>query len=272
MDQNSFNRTRWTAWIALALLGAGLLSYAVRKHGAFTRPNSSAIAANPVENKNSHPPAAIFTDYHPPTTSALGPALNINPNTVLASVNGHALTAQEILPPGYSNQPVSLEACKYFVQRAIDRELILQAAKAQGLALDDSQHQQMLDFETTREQHGPDLVRSLNDSAAEIVFEMRDAEAFMLQTSLLQRAGASPNVTSQQVLNYYQQHASEFGELPADGFARQEAWDKIDYYIRQTLASKERSDFQTKLTDYMNRLKSDSNIELTPLASLPGSL
>ncbi|HWC59819.1 MAG TPA: hypothetical protein VHC44_09005 [Verrucomicrobiae bacterium] len=270
MDQNSFNRTRWTVWIALAILGAGLLSYAVRKHGAINRPKSSAIAVNPVENKKSPPPAAIFTDYSPPTTNALGPALNINPNTVLASVNGHALIAQEVLPPGYSNQPVSFEACKYFVQRAIDRELILQTAKAQGVSLNDSQQQQMLDFETTREQHGPDLVRSLNDSAAEIVFEMRDAEAFMLQTSLLQRAGASPNVTSQQVLNYYQQHASEFGELPADGFARQEAWDKIDFYIRETLASKVRSDFQTKLTDYMNGLKTGANIQFTSLAALAG--
>ena len=97
---------------------------------------------------------------------------------------------------------------------------------------------------------------------------MRDAEAFMLQTSLLQKSGASPNVTSQQVQNYYREHAADFGELPADGPAREEAWSKIDYYIRQTLAASVRSDFQTKLTDYMNLLKSGANIQLAPLASL----
>lgn len=129
----------------------------------------------------------------------------------------------------------------------------------------------MLDFETTREQHGPGFVRNLSGGADEISFEMRDAEAFMLQASLMGKSGASPNVTSQQVMNYYQQHASEFGELPADEPARQEVWNNIDYQIRQTLAHTVRSDFQTKLADYMKRLETEANIQMTPLASLAGS-
>ena len=250
-------------WIAAAILALGLLDYALRKHGA-----RNETSANRGSEKKSTQSMAVFNDYQPPPKETLPSSLKIGPATVMALVNGHALAAADVLPPGSFNERVSLDAYKYFLQRAIDRELILQTAKAQGVALDGSQRQQMLDFETTREQRGPGLVRDLNGGADEVSFEMRDAEAFMLQASLLEKSGASPNVTSQQVLSYYQQHAAEFGELPADELARQEVWNNIDYQIRQTLAFSVRTDFQTKLADYMKQLKSDSTIQLTPLDSL----
>jgi hypothetical protein len=265
MNRNSFNRTRWMVWIAAAILALGLLDYALRKHGA-----RNETSANRGSEKKSTLSAVVFNDYQPPTKDTLPSSLKISPETVMALVNGRALAAADVLPPGSFNDPISLHAYKYFLQRAIDRELILQTAKAQGVALDGSQRQQMLDFETTREQHGPGLVRDLNGGADEVSFEMRDTEAFMLQASLMEKSGASPNVTAQQVLSYYQQHAAEFGELPADELARQEVWNNIDYQIRQTLANSVRSTFQTKLADYMKRLQAGANIQMTPLASLAG--
>jgi len=118
-----------------------------------------------------------------------------------------------------------------------------------------------------RRQQGPGLVRDLNGGPEELAFELRDAEAFMLQTSLMQKYGASPDVTSQQVSDYYQRHASEFGELPAEEPARQEAWGQIEFKIRQSLASGVRSDFQKQLADYMKRIKTEADIRLIPLAS-----
>jgi hypothetical protein len=263
MDRNSFNRGRWMLWITLAILALGLLNFALQKSGVTKKPTATAAGG---EEKKTAPAAVAFRDNQPPAGDKL--PLKINPDTILGLVNGHALTAAEVLPPGSFKQPVSLDVCQYFLQRAVDRELILQTAKAQGRALDASQRQQMTDFQTTREQHGPGLVRDLNGGAGEISFEMRDAEAFMLQTSLMEKLGASPNVTSQQVQAYYREHASQFGELPADESGRKEAWSKIDYQIRQLLASSVRSDFQQKLADYMKNLKTAANIELTPLASL----
>ena len=92
-----------------------------------------------------------------------------------------------------------MEVCDYFLKRRFraDRELIFQTARAQGIDLDESQKQQILDFKTARgAKTGPGLVRDLNGGAAEILFESQDAEAFMLQTSLMEKSGASPNVTS----------------------------------------------------------------------------
>ena len=262
MDQNS-NRSRWMLWLTTAILALGLVNYVLQKND---RPNESAAASDDgVEKKSGHP-AILFHDNQPATEDTL--RLKISPETLLGSVNGHVLTAAEVLPPGSFAQPVSLNVCQYFLQRAVDRELILQTAKAQGLALDASQRQQMVDFQTTREQHGPGLVRDLNGGNAEVSFEMRDAEAFMLQTSLMEKLGASPNVSAQQVEAYYREHASQFGELPADESGRKELWSKIDYQIRQLLAANVRTDFQQKLADYMNHLKTAANIELTPLASL----
>jgi hypothetical protein len=254
--------------MAAAILALGLLNYALRKRGGT---NGASTAANRGDDKKTVQPAVVFKDHQSPAKDTLPSSLKISPDTIMASVNGHALAAAVVLPPGSFNEPVSLDVYKYFLQRAVDRELIFQTAKAQGLALDGSQRQQMLDFETTREQHGPGFVRDLNGGADEVSFEMRDAEAFMLQTSLLEKSGASPNVTSQQVMNYYQQHSSEFGELPADEPARQEVWNNIDYQIRQTLAHSVRSDFQIELADYMRRLETEANIQTTPFAALAGS-
>ncbi|HWD91570.1 MAG TPA: hypothetical protein VG938_04390 [Verrucomicrobiae bacterium] len=214
-------------------------------------------------------PPAIVSDYQAPLagTSGVERELRITPEAVLASVNGHILSAEAVLPPGSSGQSVSREVCEYYRQRAIDRELIFQTASAQHVVLNESQQQQLANLQRLRQQQGPGLVRDLAGGPEELSFELRDDEAFMLQTSLMENSGASPNVTSQQVSDYYQWHIAEFGELPTDEPSRQEAWSRIDFEIRQTLASGVRSDFQRKLADYMQRIKTGANIQLTPLAS-----
>ena len=245
----------------------GLLSYAIRKPNAADRRTAHPIAANASNETKAHASAVAYIDYQPPSANTPAHVLKINPDAILAVVNGRALKAQDLLPPGASNQLVSMEVCKYLLQRSIDRELIFQTARAQGLDLDESQKQQILDFKTTRGQTGPGLVQDLNAGASEISFESQDAEAFMLQTSLMEKSGASPNVTSEQVHSYYQQHASEFGELPTDENAKPGVWNNIDFQIREKLASAVRSDFQNRLVEYMKQLKANADIQLTSLAS-----
>lgn len=247
---------RAAAVIALLVL----LGYAIRKNnkgaisnrGADTKTNRSSEALN-----NSRPSAMNVPDS----------VLRFRPDAVLAAVNGYALTVQDVLPPGSSNRPISLGVCQYFLKRAVDRELIFQTAKAQGVKLDDSQKQQLNNFKAKRSQPEPGLVRDLNGGAAEMTFELQDAEAFMLQTSLLEKSGASPNVTTEQVQAYYQQHASEFDDLPAGGTARQEVWGNIEVEIRHLLAPGVRSVFQDQLAGYMNQLRAGADIQLTPLTS-----
>jgi hypothetical protein len=250
--------------VTVALLSIlGFAGYEARKHSAQSASRASIHAVK------TEPPPAIAADKKAPSadTSGADRVLRITPDAVLASVNGHILTARDVFPPGSSNQNISLEVCDYYRHRAVDRELIFQTAKAQEVGLNESQQQQLANLQRLRQQQGPGLVRDLTGGTDHLTFELRDDEAFMLQTSLLEKLGASPNVTSKQVLDYYHEHASEFGALPADERAREEAWGGIDFKIRQTLAFGVRSDFQRQLTDYMNRITSGASIQLTPLAS-----
>jgi hypothetical protein len=263
MTQITAERIRKFAAVAAAVAIIGFAGYAARKHGAQHQPPVKASTVSTVEGK--HPPS-IAHDYQTPSSEAEH-FLRFTPDAVLASVNGHTLTAGTVLPPGSTNQSVSLDVCEYYRQRAVDRELIFQTAKAQEIGLNESQQQQLANLQRQRQQSGPDLVRNLTGESDSLSFELLDDQAFMLQTSLLEKSGSSPNVNSQQVSDYYHQHISEFGELPADELSRQEAWGRIDFKIRQTLAFSVRSDFQRKLADYMKRIETEANIQLTPLAS-----
>lgn len=260
MVRNKIGRRRHIGRAAAVLALLVSLGYGIKKDSK--RANSNREA----ETKTNRSSVAL-NDSRRPVTKIPDNVLRLRPDTVLAAVNGHALTAQDVLPPGSSNRPVSLEVCEYFLKRAVDRELIFQTAKAQGVRLDDSQKQQLNDFKTMRAQPEPGLVRDLNGGAAEMTFELQDAEAFMLQTSLLEKSGASPNVSAEQVQAYYQQHASDFDDLPADGPARQEVWGNIEVEIRHVLAPMVRSSFQEQLAGYMNQLRGDADIQLTPLTS-----
>lgn len=260
MGQNKFTHSRKIGAGAATIVLLVLCGYVVVKKGP-----SPAVSSRAADTTEPQPPVVIKTSRS--STNPPDSVLQIRPDTVLASVNGHSLTAQEVLPPGSSNRPVSLGVCEYFLKRAIDRELIFQTARAQGLQLDDSQKQQLSNFKTVREQPEPGLVRALNGGAAQMTFELQDAEAFMLQTTLLEKSGASPNVTSDQVLAYYQQHASDFDDLPADGPARQEVWANIEVQIRHLLAPGVRSGFQDQLAAYMSQLRAGADVQLTALTS-----
>jgi hypothetical protein len=190
----------------------------------------------------------------------------VRSDQVLATVNGISLTLRDLIPLSNTNgeQELAPEAYQYFLDRAINRELIQQAAKAQGVTLTDSQGEQLTRTRTAREQSEPGLVGKLTVNAAEIEFESRDAAAFMLQTTLMARQGASPNVTPEQVEQYYQAHVSELGELPSDPTARQAAWQRIDIQIRELLADSTRREYNKLLTQYMDSLRQGAQIAVTP--------
>lgn len=261
MAHSSPTRTRQLAAIAVIAGAIGLLSIAVREHPAHESAKVSRVTeTGDSRNAAEHSSTAQITN-EPLHTAAPERVLTLSPDTVLASVNHRSLTAGDVLPPGASNQPISPEVCEYYLQRAIDRELIFQTARERGLELDSSQKQQLVNYATMRGQHGPGVVQDLNGSSAESSFQLRDAEAFMLQTSLMEQLGISPNVTADQVMAYYQQHASEFGQLPADKNARDEVWNNIDFEIRKRLAASVRDDYQKRLTDYMKQLYATANVQ-----------
>ena len=197
------------------------------------------------------------------------PAVRIVSNQILATVNQRLIMLADLIPmrsgSNAAEQVMSRETYDYLLQRAIDRELLLQTAKAQGVELTSDQKQHLARVRAAREQREPGQIKAITLDKTQVDFEMRDAEAFLLQTTLLANMGASPNVSAEQVQNYYQAHVSEFGELPQDPQARKSVWADIDYRIRQQIASTIRAQFQTQLVSYMDRLKSSAQVVVNPV-------
>lgn len=253
---------QWASGV-IALTFAGLLLLAWRR-------STPQVADEAPEASNATNRAATAVEPGKDTGVAeTNSVFRVTPGQALASVNGRVITLADLvpLPDAHTNavQEMSREVYDYFLQRAINRELILQTARAQGLELSTAQRQQLANLRRLREQPEPGQVRRLNVSAGQVEFEVRDAEAFMLQTTLLSRQGTSPNVTSEQVGAYYQGHAAEFRELPNEEPARTVAWEEIDFEIRKRQAASVRSEFNTRLVAYMSGLRADSHITVSPL-------
>ncbi|MBC8003047.1 MAG: hypothetical protein H7X97_10715, partial [Opitutaceae bacterium] len=190
--------------------------------------------------------------------------IRARPGQVLALVNGREIKVEDVWPVGGLSATnaleVSPETYQYFLDRAVNRELIFQTARETGLKLNESQRAELARLRAARRQAEPGQVTRLNVDPAQEEFELRDAEAFMLQTSLLAAKGASPNVTEEQMMSYYRDHAADFGGLPTDPSERKEAWSQISFQIRERLAKQTRASFNEQLTAYMNEMKSKATI------------
>jgi hypothetical protein len=251
-------------WLAVAAV-AVLVVYLLHLHSTGTVVSWPGIQANNTNDSGDSGAGKAPNQGEPNKPTKV---LMVRPNQVLAKVNGTPITLWDLIPLQSTNnaqQQIDPATYNYFLQRAINRELIMQAAKADGITLSDSQQQQLDKLQAARQEPEPGLVSKLTVNAAEVEFDLRDAQAFMLQTSIMAAAGLTPNVTPDRVEQYYQQHIDEFGTLPTDPQASQQAWQAIDMQIREQLAAGVRADYQMQLDTYMNGLKTKANIVVTPL-------
>lgn len=257
----------WMLICALAaLLSAGYLAYQQTN----LRSAGNVLEVIPTDGYHEAADGNQMTTVVDVTIAPAENSLRIEAKQILASVNGRDLRLADLMPlsSATTEQTLSPETYEYLLGRALNRELVLQAAKAQGLELNQSQREQLARYRSQRQQKEPGLVARLNGDQLQLDFEQRDMEAFMLQVSLLAQTGASPSVQPAQVREYYRQHSLEFGDLPADEPARSETWEGIDFDIRTRLAQGERSRFQSQLLVYMDQIKARANIFVTPASDL----
>jgi hypothetical protein len=251
-----------------AFIAAGLSAYFQSRRqpvNQATAESGQRLVAAPEKSAHSAPNIT----RSPASTNGVDAVIHVNANNVLAIVNGRPIKLADLIPLNparkIQEQEFSATTYKFLLDRAVNRELTLQAAKAQGVELDDSQRQQLSQYRGQRNLPEPGLLQQLNVDASQIDFEVRDAEAFMLQTALLDKSGASANVTEQEAQDYYNQHLAEFGALPPEEPARSRAWADIDFQIRTQLAPSKRAQFQTQLSAYMDQLRSGANIAMSPM-------
>jgi hypothetical protein len=199
--------------------------------------------------------------------------VRVRAEQVLATVNGVGISLRDLAAidtQSGADQLLSPEMYEFLLNRAIDREVTLQTARAQGLELAAEQKAQLEQMRAALAKQDSKVVRQLTTTAASIEFDVRDASGLMLQTALAAKAGLpSPHVTPEKVEQYYQSHKDEFGELPSDPATRQATWQTINLQVRRKLSPIVRAEYQEKLRQYFDALKAQANIKTASLSFAP---
>ena len=252
---------------AVAVAAAGLVAvagwYVIREHVGAAPASAAAPTAPSRSNAGrllAAPRLALATtaaNELPASTDDA--AVVIDPADVLARVNGVELHLGDLMtvePGDREPRPVGADALRYLLDRAIDRELVVQAARARGVTLDPVQQAQLADERRQLDSPNPDVIADRTRTPAYVAFDVRDSEGLMLQANLVAASGApSPHVTTAQVDAYYQAHRADFPPLPTDPAARGAAWTSIDVAIRTQLADAQAEQYRAAVAAFLRDLR-----------------
>lgn len=185
--------------------------------------------------------------------------VRVKPDRVLAIVNGRNIQLKDLMPMPAGKtgkeQVFELGMYEHLLNRAVEREIAFQAARAQGVELTEVQRQQLEEARARSETKEQGVFDNLHYSLANVEFQERDFSALLLRTTLAEKAGVpSPYVTPALVEDYYQQHQAEYGQLPVDPEQRQSAWEKIDGEIRRKLAKQVRAVHEENFKQFVENI------------------
>lgn len=197
--------------------------------------------------------------------------VRLRPEHVLAKVNGVEIKLEDLVGIPDANvgrdQVMSASMYDFLLDRAVEREAIVQDANAQGVELTEEQKGELAKMRSNLELRDPNAVY-LTMSQERVEFELRDAEGQILITELAKKAGLpSPYVTQEQVNTYYEEHKAEFPELPTDPEQQAAAWSAIDTQIREQLAPETEAAYQEQLKKLLEEIRNKAQIQVTELGS-----
>ena len=170
---------------------------------------------------------------------------------------------------GTAEQALSPEVFDSLLDRAIARELAFQVAKAQQVALTPEQQERLKKMRAALEQSRPGVTYLSQADPSRLApdkvdFELRDAAGQMLQANLAAKAGLpSPFVNAERVQQYFSEHQTEYGPLPATPAEREAAWGRIDADIRAKISPEVQAEYKRALQTYIEQLKSAAQIRRT---------
>jgi hypothetical protein len=298
--KQDMNRTKWMIALALVVVVAWVVLM-IAKRQAPPPPSAPQTKAEPVIPEATTPsPSAIPGEPTPAPEAVSAPApepapaapepleytqpiretkvlqeggepreiVRVKPEQVLATVNGAPVTLKNLVavPDVQRGAEHTISASLYdaLLERAVVREVALQAAKAKGIELTPEQKAQLEKIKSEMLSASPDVV-DMTMPPERIAFEQRDTEGRMLLVNLVAQAGApGAFVTPEQVKAYYEAHKGEYGELPSDPQEAEWAWQRIDREIRNALAEDTANAYQQAYDQVVGDLKSAALIEVTP--------
>lgn len=230
-------------------------------------PTAQAARVTPPEPEFVPPPRPVLETVVSENGGETGQVVHVYPQQVLATVNGSALTLKDLAGiPQMKNskdQAISHHMYDFLLKRAIDRELVFQAARAQGIVLSPEQVEQLARIKAEVEQHSPEVL-DLTMSPERAALDLRDAEGRMLLVNMATQSGVpSPDVSPGQVQAYYEAHKSEFPELPADPAEAQGAMRAIDLQVRRKLASETMASHQAGVDTLLGQMRTSATIQVT---------
>ena len=212
------------------------------------------------------------SDRPPTSPTEAGPRLGRLPTNdlPLVKVNGVALTASQIFPPGTLQPGDELPQLTLdkFVEDAVERVLLVQEAERRGFSQDPAFLQYM---EETRQ----DIEEFPNLTPEQRVWQFEELRAMALMHRLFEAEGIMPRrLDPAEVEAYYQAHSSEYDWVrkreqlkgtPPDQIER-----RVLTEVRRDLQIPIRREFNEKIEAYTESLRQKARIDyLTEPPSLP---
>jgi hypothetical protein len=230
-----------------ALIAVAAFQYTRRAPAKALSPPAALSADDAVRRRLEAPLGKLIARLEASASPGQPRAVRVGRAQVLARVNGTPITGDDLASfttSSGADQELALPTLSFLLQRAIERELTLQAARAQGVEL-------------TQEQKGrvARLRQEGRGGPAQVDFDARDLEGQFLLASLAQKAGVPPPFASaKDVEQYYESHRDQYDELPLAPAARAAAWLRIEIEIRQTLATERQAAYQEKVRELVGEL------------------
>jgi DNA-binding MarR family transcriptional regulator len=157
---------------------------------------------------------------------------------------------------------LSAEMYDFLFTRAVQREVTFQAARAHGIELTDSQKERLAELRARSEAKPAGVFDTVGQNPQNTEFEQRDFTGLALQAVLAEKAGVpSPYVTSEQVEEYFQQHKSDYAQIPVDPAQRSsDAWAAVDSEIRKKLTPALQAEHDRQFNKMMADLQAKANV------------
>lgn len=231
-----------------ALAVAAGVTWFVKSGSQGTSSAATVQAPRPVAAAVSAAPAVVAMPTVSAPAVASPKAVPVAGERVLARVNGMPITGRDLVAFGHAtpaSQSMSREMYDALLERAIDRELVVQEARKQGIKLDDVRAHQLEQVRAAQAARTP-------GDEGQIEWEARDTEAHLLLDTMLEHAGISAIATQKDVDAYYDAHRGEFGDMPRAN---------ADLDIRQTLAVDMTAAYQQNANAFRQKLRSAASVE-----------